>query len=346
MHKRERLHRQDREDAGHQVQDQAAQHGEQDRLEERGARGGGGGCCLGDRSAGERQLEGARRRAIARGHDQDAIDCLRRLDLRRIAQAPAGRHAHGEALACSLRQLRGRGLDEAAREGEEEDALRVDAGPRWRLEIKDDRALPQVEAGGERATLQGLGLARAGKGLLPLRIDRRFALDDGQRQLERCILGDTDVLAGKPGGLDPEADRRPGDEARRHGDVDRQQHAVRVAVVCKLAKGNALGVWPVDLARRDALRQGPGQRRGLARFTGVAPIGVPAGLHHLRQAQRNRATCGGHAGALGDEARLEAWRGDNVACGGGRQQRHPCHKTKENPADHAHPLRPSVPGGV
>jgi len=52
------------------------------------------------------------------------------------------------------------------------------------------------------------------------------------------------------------------------------------------------------------------------------------------------------AGALGDEARLEAWRGDGIGCTGEAQQRHPCHKTKENPADHAHPLRPSVPGGV
>ncbi len=298
------LHRQDREDAGHQVQDDAAQ----------------------ERRAGRQRQAGdplpARKTAVTgRGHrteprgggrqgprlgvdleglavdDQQAIQGLGRgAGLEGVARLQGQSQAAGAA-------HRGLGLglvDDAGGEGVEIDL--PDGGAVQRRAEHRQLHHAALEAHG---ALQGWPLGRRGQGRGDGGVGGdRGRCGDRQAQLQGRVLGHADVLADqdRDGGL-----QRRGLAHRRglgRGDRDRQPHLAFVAVVHQGPDGQALGRRPHDVACRPAGRQRPGQLGRLAGVAGIAPIGVPAGPDLLVQGHVEGLP-GGDGGGGRDQLELD-----------------------------------------
>ena len=310
------LHRQDREDARHQVEDQPAQEGEgrSQRQAERAARRAAGfGGRAKARSAGRERTLGRGDLIRLAAHGQHPGHGGRGL---RLLKGVAGRQRQGQAVGAALDGLRLGVVDDRGVEGEEVGVRKVGALQR----LASDRQGQHQPLLGEDARQTGRG-RRIGQGLgdrtAPLGIRLGQTLGDRQRQGQLGVLGNADLLADQERGLGLEGDDFARLGVGRRGDRDRQHHLVLVAVVHQRPGRLARRRRPDDVAGGPAARQGPGDPGGLAAVAGIAPVGVPALVDLLAQ---------GDVGGRARRDRLVARHqlGDQMAgvhrLGGGRQR--------------------------
>ena len=308
---RGRLHRQDGEDAGHQIQDQTAQQGEQRRLGEVGQAGGRGAClralAVADRAVARDAGQGRARPGGdlpgAQIGGQDAADRSVQTVGR---QAAPGGDGQGQALRSAFARLGGGVVDHPALERIEIGPLRRRARQRAAAGRQGQLSVDQGGAGVDAGGTGGAGdhvlnrLAEAG-------VQRRCALAHRQIQREVEVFGHAHLVA---------ADVEMGGDAQRQAasrrgvrwNLDRhgQEDRVRIAVVHQALQALALGQGPQDVAGRQTARQGPGQGRRPAGIALVAPIGVPAGLDLLADGD-DGGRAGRGPGAHGDQFGLDAF---------------------------------------
>ena len=285
---RNRLDRQHREYAGHQVQDQAAEKRENQAGEK--AQGAGIGrscvCAVGhslacftvavDRGLDRRDAARCGADAICVGRfaivdHQHAFDRLRRLD-----EIIAERLAPAQGVAAIAgKALRRRVVDQVVGERKEID-LGV-GGDGDAVHGDRDVRVAHREPGGpvhvDRQLRAGLCEERSPDwiGCIGVRMGWHF-----QRQFG--IAGDADVAAHQPAGAGLKFHRLAGRPVRRQPDRDQVQGFAAVTVVGQLAERFTVRIGPVNLAGGHALRQGPLQTRCQAGVTGVTPVGVPFGI--------------------------------------------------------------------
>ncbi|MNK94199.1 hypothetical protein D3C87_1143920 [compost metagenome] len=197
--KRRRLHRQDGEDAGHQVQDQPAQQGEQGRLQEGGGRRGGRGLLrrLAVADGGLARSAGQGRTRIGGnlpGAEIGGQDSGQRGFQTVGGQAATGGEAQGQALRAALADLGGGVVDDPALEGEE-------VGPFGRGAVQRPAGGGQGQSavGEGRAGLDPGGTGGRGDhvlhGLAVARIQRGGALAHRQVQGQVQILRHAHLVA-------------------------------------------------------------------------------------------------------------------------------------------------------
>ncbi|MNS96123.1 hypothetical protein D3C72_1304090 [compost metagenome] len=282
------LHRQNREDAGHEVEDQAAEQGEQGGLSKGGQidRGLGRRFAAGQGAgAGRARQSRAGRCGDFPGAEVGGEDAGDRSRQALGGQAASGGDGQGQAVRAALAGLDGGVVDDAAFEGEEIGPCRRGAGPdlgkRSAGRAQDQLAVRELSAGLDPGGTRGR-LDDGLDGRAMARVQRRGAVLnlEVQRQIE--VFGHAHLVA---------ADEDVGDDlepqglagASVGGDVDgnRQEDGVGIAVVHQALQALTLGQGPDDLAGLDPGGQGPVQGGGAAGIPLVAPIGVPAGLNLL-----------------------------------------------------------------
>ena len=272
----EPLHRENGQHARHQVQHEAAQERQPDRLEQ----------CRYWRIAIARERPRRRRQrecvtgdaAVEMlGHDQHTVD--RGSD--RVAQGSA-RHV-------------------------ETDTRGVDAGSLWRREI--DRAPPrwvepdlrdplghQAKGFDRKPDVLGRGherrgpgawrrhaLSRGGDQWRAALIDWRRAGRNRQRQRDGSIFGDARLLADEPACVTSERDAGAWQKAGRGRHRDRKHHLAGVAVSHRRSDRNPFRKWPGNLTRDKPRRQSPLDPWRLTGVSGVHPVCVPTRRNALVQ---------------------------------------------------------------
>ncbi|MNU97179.1 hypothetical protein D3C71_872410 [compost metagenome] len=338
------LDRQHRKHAGHEVEDEPAKQGAQQRGREGEGRGAGG-CGRRCRAASLRRI--GFERGLQRGRHAGNRRALRpgaqHLQLCAVAGARVGasgmcgrllgqHHGHQAGAGAALgRQGNLRGphaavpgllplrsvVDDLGGFGEQ---VQRPAAQRHGQALHAD--VQQVAVGNLRLAVRhdavgacqhGLGLGPGGR-LKGGTVERRGALD-GQLQREFAFFGNALLAAHQPGGA--QLDRRvlgqrAGGKTAGHGDGHGQQHRAFVAIVGQRADGDLLGQGPGDLARVQTGWQRPGQVGGQARIARVLPVGVPLGLVGDREAQPQRLA-GRHAlGRMGQQLGANIGRGDHA----------------------------------
>ena len=261
----EGLHRQDREHAGHQVQQEAAGQREGHRLQQRHARRRGG--------AGR----GAEREGLARGaaveplgQHEHAVDGRGR---RPGELSP--RHLDRDAAGVDPRLLGRRVVDGAPASGIEPHLGDALGGEAARGHGEGDRLRRRREGRGPRAR-RGQGLSRPRDERRPDRMRPRLPRGDGQRERDRRLLGNALLLADQPARPAGQGHPRARDEVGRRRHRDGEHHLIRVAVAHGRPDTDALGMRPGDVARREARGQRPVDLRRLPRIAGIDPVRVPA----------------------------------------------------------------------
>ncbi|MNQ37227.1 hypothetical protein D3C85_507630 [compost metagenome] len=278
-----RLHRQNGEDAGHEVEDQAAEQGEQSRLSE-GVQVGGVSCRrlvagqgAGAGRAGQGGAGRGRNLPGAQVGGEDAGD----RSFQGAGGIASGGDGHGQALGSALAGLDGGVVENPALKGVEVGPSRRGARQRSAGRGQGQSAVGDpgtgLDAGGA-----GGGLNHRQDGRAVARVQGGGALLNPEVQREVEVFGHAHLVA---------ADEEMGDcfqlqrlaGASVGGDVDgnRQEDGVGIAVVHQALQALTLGQGPDDLAGLNPGRQGPVQGGGAAGIPLIAPIGVPAGLNLL-----------------------------------------------------------------
>ena len=268
------LHGEHREHAGHQVQDQAAQQGEQQRLD-------------------QRELLAARARPAtrsARRRDR-AWPTTSKACLRLAVGRLLGQHQRAGKLG-------GQGRLGIAALQRDADALGADAGRllghagdrspvgREEIDVADGVGLQALGFDDQRGIARlGDAVARRPRALhrqLLARLveDRagggrrgRAGRRHRQGELELAVLGDADVLAHQPVGVGRELEAARGVGGRR--DAHQQHGLVLEAVVDDAADVEEMRPRPDDGIGLGAVGQLPGDLGRQARIARVLPVGVP-----------------------------------------------------------------------
>ena len=319
------LHRQHREDAGHQVEDQPAEEGERQRQRQAdGGAGRGGRSVIVDRrrrqgsaaqSSGRDRARRGRNLPCPVAERQHPGDGGRRLA---GADRDPGRQAEGQAVGAPLDGL---GLGVVQDRGVE----RKEIGPRQvgAFERRARDGQPQRLAfdgvdGGEARGLRG-GDQRSGDPVAPDRVGPGGGGDDRHLQRQTGVFRHAGQFADQEGGV--RLQRHRGSDRRRGGnlDRDRQQHLARIAVVEQRPDRHAGRGRPDDLARLPAGGQRPFDRGRLAGIAGIAPVGMPALVDLLAQGDVDRPA-GNRAALLGDQFGLQVAGVDRRGGGEGRPQ--------------------------
>ena len=314
----ERFQRQDREDARHQIEDQPAEKGEDDRERQpdRGIAARGRARLVGDGCGRARaRIESGVEEVAGRGNALPLEDehALEHLELLGLAVAPLQGELQPVALPLGL--LRRRVDDLAPGERQESDCLGL---LRQRLADAVDLDRHRVALGPDASRpLRGLGQPldgrddRVGGGG---RLSLGGAGNDGDVEPRFTLLGNADVLADEPLGLGEEA-RGAGLCILRHHQAREQQHLVGVTEVHQGPDRNRLRHRPVDGAELETVRRLPLDGRRLARVARIDPVGVPAGVDDLFQRDPRLSAglyrlVGGEELDLHTRLRLRFGRGD------------------------------------
>ena len=303
------LDREHRKDAGHQIEDEAAQEGEAEDAPER--RGQPGRCAAG---------RGADLEVVGRAARPGDGEHPRERGI--LAEIAAGLQGERHPVRPRCEWL-GRGVVERAggfREergvagagqgmaGNGERAIRSDA----RVKLALAREVP-VRRGEER------GL-RGRSGGAPRQVERELA-----------VLRDADLRADEPVRLRPDRQRAA---VRRRRDRHREEHLARIGVGHQRAFGQALRRGEFDRSGPGALRQGKRELRRRAGRARIFPVGVPAGGE--TQTERGAQLGAGLPGiGLGDErGRRVPARHGRALQRPGRREREQAEQQKEKPAQH------------
>ncbi len=299
----DRLHRQDREDAGHQVQDQPAQRGEQQRLPQRQA-------------ARRRHRPRCGRDAVGAAHAPGIGDGDDALDAGGQGIRPSARQAEPQRAVAHRHRLRRGIVEEVDLQREEEGVPHRAGGDRRAGEFHG--AMQPLETGA-RGEGTGAGFGRFGGGddRAGHRVRTRRGLDRDV-EAERARLGDADLLADQPGGVGGQreglARRQPG----RRRDRDDEDGLAFIAEIHQRAERDPLRRGEAHRAGARAVRQRQRHLRRLAGVAGIDPVGMPARGQAL--AQRDPEGLAGRDGRLVRHQRHGgAWRGDRRALDGARR---------------------------
>ena len=319
LNEAQHLHRQHREHARHEVQDQPADYCEPGGEREVHAR------CRLDRP---RYRLASRRCGFERPHRHIHRECrhlrvgvpatwVNQCAGQALDGAAAGREREAQPIADALQHGLDRVLElplTVRKELRRAVALcrpgEVDVVPEPRRLHRHRQLSRQARAGGRDGALPG------GVGFCPVQ--------HWQVEHDFRLLGQAQVLADQVTQCAAQA-HRAGHVCRwRHR--NRQQHGVLVAVGHHRWCGHLLRVGPLDGAGREAGRQPPVDPRRLAGIAGVLPVDVPAAIELELHAERERLPRQ-HAAHVGQQAHASVWR----VLGGyaGRQQ---CAQQRDQPA--------------
>ena len=310
---RQRLHRQDRQHARHDVEDQPAQQREQQRerqtqffvaVETHGRNIAAYGLHL-------QRLHGF----VGRSEHQHAVkfpkpgELLSRLHAK---HQPVFRKAHGL----------GSGIRHRTRLSREE--LRIDRPPRSRQRGRLDVEIARCRVAHRPGRDDGKFGARGCELFRRNHIGRRRIGFDEQKQGQRRVFGNADLAADQPLHGSREPHLLAGLRVLRHMQVDQQPDLAFKAIVHQRADRIALGIGPLDGVGAPTRRQRPGdlgRRAGIAR---IQPIGVPAGTDILFQCHGHRAA-GGDRDAVRHQAGMHLGRPIDL----GRRRHERCRQDKE-----------------
>ena len=294
------LHRQDGEDAGHEVEDHPAQQGESQRLPERQDRG-----QRRHRAGGEVDAIGLAN-ALAVGQGQHAFD------LGGEGGGAAGQ-AQGYAVSLLRQGLGGGVVDEGGGGGEEKSISQAARGQG--ADFQRAGCAGEADAGGEGqgAGQRGLGGGEAcglagggaGSGL------------DWQGEGEAGLFGDADLGADQPIRLCDDGQALARAQAGGGGDGGQETGTVLVAEIHQRAIGDAAGGGELQRAGRGAFGKGPGDVGWRAGIAGVGPVDVPAAGENLLQ-RHAEGLAGGDCGGLAHQRGGAARRGEGLRHGHGR----------------------------
>ena len=233
-----RLHRQDRQHAGHQIEDQAPDEREQKRDEQAAV------CGVPEidtRHRARLRIHAQRlHRAVGGGQHQHAGQCLRRLAVLRLGET------QDQAIIRRAAQLRRHAIDDAFCRREEHRVLQLRLCERWR---RDEEIEIVARAECHRPWRRHRNFRARGVELFLHRGVRRRRMGvHRQRQRQRRVFGDADFLAHQPvsGGFQGH------DVARlrigRRGDRGQQPDILFIAVIHQRPDRQALGIGPNDRA--------------------------------------------------------------------------------------------------
>ena len=309
---RQRLEAEDREHAGHYVEQQPAEQRAAEDCSEAGQprwRG----LFGGERRAATRHCarSGAERQPFARAIAQHARD-LRRRAIRR-SRGPL--ELDQQQIALAPKRLRRGVVDQAL--GGEEHMRRAQIERRGQRDRQPHPAVGQREIG-------AFGQRRGQ--FLPPAIEARIALAarsleraDRERGRQPAAFGHADLVgAGQPVGLRRHRERCAGSRVGGNRERDQQRIVVLVDMVHQPGDQQRLGH---RIARRPGLRAGrerPPETHPEARVAGVLPVTVPARFGGHRHRERHRLARR-DAGSLGDQRGGDVRRPPNRRL---RQRRH------------------------
>ncbi len=325
---RGRLHRQHREDAGHQVEDQPAEEGEgqgADHTHARNERSPGRGCRgLHRRGDGRRpRPRGPRGRRTGLGvqHIGAGLQRQHARDWPERLKGGAGNEGQGQAVRSAFHGLRLGVVDDGG-------IVRIEVGPggvgalqhRARDRQLEHAALPG-DGGGEILGL-GRGGQHLGDRLAEAGVEAGRAGGHRQVEGELARLGHTDVGADQQVGLGGQVDGLAGPGVGGDLDGNRQIDLVGVDVVHQRSGDEPPRRRPDDLARAPAGGQGPFDLGRLARIARIAPIGMPPRRDRLVQGDVDGRS-GDRGPGLGREFEAEMLGPDRPRLGGARHEPQP-----------------------
>ena len=336
----QRLQRQHREHARHQVEDQAADEGQQDRGEQRdvGARQGSDRRRCVDRQRRRRPLGAGADRSDQRHVDRHRRDGFAVFDEALGRPQHAGnprefgchldRDRHRQricAIAVARENLLGRRLDATFVVREELQRTRI---RRARGRCQRERNLGPATLRGDLPSLQRRRQrgARGRDGAAPLRI-RIGVFRHRQLNVEVRPFRDADILAYQPVGARGELERGTDQRIARNREAGQQQHLAFVAVVDERTGRQRARRRPLDRANANALRQFPGQCRRQAGVARIAPVRVPAIGHLEAQGERDRLARN-HRRPFRHQFRLHVLCLHRARCGRGGQAERTCRQQR------------------
>ena len=273
--KAQRLEAQNWKHAGHDVEQQPAQHGARKRDQSRHPDTGVAGTCV---------RTSARNNTGGRGNGEPlpVADPQHALD-RHSRLAIGGKLGpDNQAVAVADHALAHAMVDRARRHRKEISVL--DAGTRG--DRHRDAHSSIVDRIG-RAGIEGLGdrLPPAGKG----RRLRDRPVADREIERQRLFLGHADRRrTDEIRGLEPDRQLRPGRQSRRHLDRHERRIGRLVDIVHQTRDQQRRRHRPFGCARGRTLGQRPVERRGESGIPRIAPIAMPALVRRRRQRERQR----------------------------------------------------------
>ena len=297
MHHAHCLDGEDRQDAGHQIEDQAADHGRDGQRDQALAASAGSGCARGD--AGrifEHTPLLCRERVAGAGavcglYDNDPFEGA--------VEAVIGRgQAEGRAVAAEAERLARRMADFVAEGIEAEVGVGVEAA--FGLQAEFPGSVAGINAGLALKVARRLGDPFADQGPV---VDVRLTRAHRQGQAHFGCFGNADFLTDQIVGQEVQLDAAH--RIGRNGEREWQDELVVIAVIHDLPvhDGQEMGDWPDERAegrfRHVAAVQHPHLRRQSG-VPGIAPIDVPA-IVELHLDGRIEGFAGLNASALGDQ---------------------------------------------